>query len=426
MNEKYMHPADLICRVMRRLYDCKLTSLTGGNLSVMDPDGNMWVSPSGIDKGSLTRDDIVKVQPDGKCIGKWKPTSEYRIHGRIMQKHPEYRAVLHAHAPAMVTMSVLHDTGDTLLTPTVCNAVGRPALAEYAKSGSMALVDCVERAFDSAPDVSTAVLKNHAAFLASRVGLTDAFCRFELFDFNARIALHANTIGTPRALTSEQVDAYNASVTAPAPMTASAPSERELALREQLSNLSRRAYRRQLFTGSFGVISARVHDNVFLISPAEKDNCDIEPQDFVLVDGDAAERLPDATWEIHRAIYRRHPGFNSVIIAAPVYAATYAVCNQRMAVDIAPEACGVLRGCVDIPFGMLIGGKAEIAEHLHSECPFAVLNNLGILLADVNPLLAFDKLEVAEFSAMTMHQIAISKKEPHPLTAAQMAEANGH
>ena len=43
---------------MQRLYRHGLTTTSGGNLSIMDEQGNLWISPSGVDKGSLTRDDI--------------------------------------------------------------------------------------------------------------------------------------------------------------------------------------------------------------------------------------------------------------------------------------------------------------------------------------------------------------------------------
>lgn len=55
MNIQYIHPADQIVMFMQRVYDKKLTSMSGGNLSVRDNEGNIWITPASIDKGSLIR-----------------------------------------------------------------------------------------------------------------------------------------------------------------------------------------------------------------------------------------------------------------------------------------------------------------------------------------------------------------------------------
>ena len=56
-----MTPAEKIAFFMTRLYDNKLTTTSGGNLSIMDENGTMWISPSGVDKAHLTADDIMWV-----------------------------------------------------------------------------------------------------------------------------------------------------------------------------------------------------------------------------------------------------------------------------------------------------------------------------------------------------------------------------
>jgi L-fuculose-phosphate aldolase len=39
-----------------------MTTTSGGNISIRDENGNIWITPSGVDKGSLTATDIV-------CLG---------------------------------------------------------------------------------------------------------------------------------------------------------------------------------------------------------------------------------------------------------------------------------------------------------------------------------------------------------------------
>ena len=67
MNIQYIHPADQIVMFMQRIYNKRLTTMSGGNLSIRDSEGNIWITPAGIDKGTLSRKDIICVRPDGVC-----------------------------------------------------------------------------------------------------------------------------------------------------------------------------------------------------------------------------------------------------------------------------------------------------------------------------------------------------------------------
>ncbi len=45
------HPRDQITEIIKRIYNAKLTTTSGGNISIKDEEGNIWVTPSAIDKG---------------------------------------------------------------------------------------------------------------------------------------------------------------------------------------------------------------------------------------------------------------------------------------------------------------------------------------------------------------------------------------
>ena len=69
MNFDMLHPADQIVMIMNRIYYYGMTTTTGGNLSIRDSEGTVWISPSGVDKGSLRREDIMQIKPDGTIVG---------------------------------------------------------------------------------------------------------------------------------------------------------------------------------------------------------------------------------------------------------------------------------------------------------------------------------------------------------------------
>ena len=100
-----MHPTEQIKVIIGRIYRDGMTTTSGGNISIKDTDGNIWITPSGIDKGALTAKDIVCMKADGTVAGAHKPSSEYPFHKAIYEARPELTAVIHAHPPGLVAFS---------------------------------------------------------------------------------------------------------------------------------------------------------------------------------------------------------------------------------------------------------------------------------------------------------------------------------
>lgn len=86
MKFELLHPADQLVMIMDRIYDYGMTTTSGGNLSILDDNGDIWITPSGIDKGSLTRNDIIRVRPDGTIEGIHKPSVELPFHEKSIKK----------------------------------------------------------------------------------------------------------------------------------------------------------------------------------------------------------------------------------------------------------------------------------------------------------------------------------------------------
>ena len=422
---RYMHPADQICFIMKRIYDQGLTTLTGGNLSIKDADGVMWVSPTGIDKSSLTGEDIVRVYPDGRIEGKHRPTSEYRIHKRIYEERPEIKAIVHAHPPALVAMSAAHLTPEPTLTVGTYKAFTKVGLAEYAMAGTLKLVDCVAAVFNKG--YNAAVLKNHAAFLGSTADLFDACRRFEQMDFAARMQMNAWALGEIQPADEALVRQFKiAAVQGSGSLEIKDYRPAELAMRGELAAVTKRAYKKELFTGMEGTISGRVSNSAFVISPEEKDNACLAEEDFVHVESGRYElgKTPDCAYPLHQAIYEKHPNINAIITAAPVAAGAYAVCDKRFDVTIIPESYGVLRDTVRLTIKQFTTEAETVASCFDKDLPLCIVENFGLLMAGPTPVLAFDKLEVAESTAKSLQMAHISGRKIVSMTKEQQIEAD--
>jgi len=421
---RFMHPADQICFIMKRIYDQGLTTLTGGNLSVMDSEGVMWVSPTGIDKSSLVRDDIVRVYPNGQIEGKHRPTSEYRIHKRIYEVQPEIKAIVHAHPPALVAMSAAHMLPAPMLTLGTYKAFPKIGLAQYAMAGTLRLVDCVGEAFEKGHDA--AILKNHAAFLGSPIDLFDACRRFEQMEFAAHMQMNALALGDIKLADEELLEAFKDTTVSCKTIKIDSFCTAELEMRRELAALAKRAYGKKLFTGMEGTISGRISDKAFIISPQEKDNAYITEKDFVHVEDESYElgKMPDFNWVLHQEIYKKHPKVKSVITAAPVTAGAYAVCDKHFDVKIIPESYGVLRDTVRLNTKQFFYEKETVASCFDHDFPLCIIDNVGLLIAGPTPVLTFDKLEVAEATAQSLQSAHISGIKIIPMTKEQQIEAD--
>ena len=161
---------------MQRIYDKGLTTMSGGNLSIRDTQGNIWITPAGIDKGTLTRKDIICVHPDGSCEGPHKPSSELPFHESVYRMRPDLNAVLHAHPPALVAFSIVRKLPDLDLIPSVRHICEQMKIAKYAIPGSEALGAEIGKVFAQGCDA--ALLENHGVC----IGAPDMFTAFQRFE----------------------------------------------------------------------------------------------------------------------------------------------------------------------------------------------------------------------------------------------------
>src|SRR6188474_1261190 len=97
MAADYSHPRDQILETMDRIYRHRMTTTSGGNVSIRDDAGDIWITPARVDKGSLRREDIVRVGPDGAQSGLHRASSELPFHQAIYKSRPDLKAIVHAH-----------------------------------------------------------------------------------------------------------------------------------------------------------------------------------------------------------------------------------------------------------------------------------------------------------------------------------------
>jgi len=148
-----------ICKIMKRLFDRGLVSALGGNVSARVPRANkFWITPSGVFKGELESDDLIKVNLDGKVMeGVMRPSVETPIHAMIYRKRADVNAVVHCHNPVTTGLAL---AGIPIQPITAGSAVvlRKVEIVPWALPGTDTLADLVGKHIDGARAL---ILMNH-------------------------------------------------------------------------------------------------------------------------------------------------------------------------------------------------------------------------------------------------------------------------
>ncbi len=402
-----LHPRDEIMRTMERIYRYRMTTTSGGNLSILDENGDVWITPARVDKGNLRRDDVMRVRPNGAVEGLHRPSSEFPFHRAIYTARPDLRAIVHAHPVALVAFSICRRVPDTRLLPQARQVCGEIGFAPYALPGSEALGRNIAGSFAAGFDC--VVLENHGVVTGGK-SLQQAFERFETLEFTAKSIVKASLLGPVRYLSDE-----DARRPRPAPPQARADgahssggqpvaTSRERELRRQLCEFVRRCYQQRLMISTQGAFSARVDTDSFLITPRGVDRSSLDVQDIVLVRRGAAEggRTPSSATVNHSAIYERHPQIQAIVTAYPVNATAFSVTEGVLDTRTIPESYIFLRTVGRAPYGLQFEDGRRLAELTSPRNPILLLENDGVQVCGTSILDAFDRLEVLESTAEAM------------------------
>ncbi|MDD3560462.1 MULTISPECIES: class II aldolase/adducin family protein [Petrimonas] len=402
LDVQLMHPVEQINIIIGRIYRSGMTTTSGGNISIRDDNGDIWITPSGVDKGNLTTKDIMLVKRDGSIIGPHRPSSEYPFHRAIYEARPDIRAIIHAHPPALVAFSIAGTVPDTKIVPQAHNVCGEIGFAPYGTPGSEDLGEKIAKVFQD-KRYRAVIMENHGVVLGGS-DMMDAYQRFETLEFCCRTIVNAGKLGKVNYLTDQQVNSYVNHIPKNIAhfMDVDYPSD-ERALRTEMVNIIRRACDQGLMISTYGTVSVRWRNDDFLITPRDVARWDIMPSDIVQIRNGMAEagKTPSRSVALHQRIYQLNPHINSIICTQPINLMAHAVSGTKFDVRTIPESWIFLQDVPSIPFGLIYHEIEDVAKMFKKNRVIMVEND-GVFVTGDKLLTTFDYLEVAEFSANSL------------------------
>lgn len=192
-----------ICEIGKRIYNKGFVAANDGNITVKMADNLFMATPTGVSKGYMTPDMLIKVDGEGKVIeGRLKPSSELKMHMRVYKERPDVGAVVHAHPPTATGFAIAGIPLDKFTMPEAIISLGTVPLAKYGTPSTDEIPDAVSVYLQ---DYDAFLLENHGALTVGNNLLT-AYFKMETLEFYAKISLVARQLGGEQELTCDQIE----------------------------------------------------------------------------------------------------------------------------------------------------------------------------------------------------------------------------
>lgn len=185
------------------LWSRGLVAANDGNISARVSDRELWATPTGVSKGGMTEDMLVKLDMDGNIIcGRMKPSSELKMHLRIYREDPSALAVVHAHPPVASAFAAAGVPLEKALLQETVVQLGTVPVAPYALPGSDEVGESLapfSRSFYAV------LLERHGAVTWGE-SVEKALFRMESVEHFARVTMYSHLMGFDRLMTKTETD----------------------------------------------------------------------------------------------------------------------------------------------------------------------------------------------------------------------------
>lgn len=195
--------SNAIVEIGKRMYLKGFVASNDGNISIKTGENEILTTPTGVSKGYMTKEMLVKVDLNGEIIsGNTKPSSELKMHLRVYSENPDVMAVTHAHPPVATSFAIAGIELDRAILPEAIVNLGTVPIAPYATPGSQAVPDSI------APfcrEYNAVLLANHGAVTWGK-DVLEAYHRLESLEYYATVLMYTgNIIGKANELSSKQI-----------------------------------------------------------------------------------------------------------------------------------------------------------------------------------------------------------------------------
>lgn len=180
-----------ICKIGELCYSRGTLAAADGNISARMKDGSVLVTPTGSMKAFMTPYQIAKLDKNFQASDTGpKPSSEIGIHKVAYDERPDVQAIVHAHPPHAVALTIAGIDMQLPVIPEIIVTLGGIPTAPYGLPGGPELPETIREIIRCS---DTVVMKNHGSVTLG-ANLMDAFKKLDQLEHTARILWLAHTV----------------------------------------------------------------------------------------------------------------------------------------------------------------------------------------------------------------------------------------
>ena len=200
-NETYVRMQ--IVNVGKKLAQRFFVASNDGNISAKLDDNTILITPTGINKGDVVADQILKVDLDGNLIeGHMKATSEIKMHLAAYRIRPDIKAIVHAHPPAATAFAITGEKIDQpMVLPEAMFSLGKIGYCRYGTPSTNEVPQSIEKEIACCDSL---ILSNHGAMTVGQ-DVMQAYYRMESLELVSRIVIASRILGNVKPLNDEQI-----------------------------------------------------------------------------------------------------------------------------------------------------------------------------------------------------------------------------
>lgn len=205
MKLSFLPQRELLCSICRNIWQKEWVAANDGNVSAKLEDGSLLTTATGISKGLMVPEMLIRVDLQGNILEAqdgWQPSSELKMHLRCYKERADVGAVVHAHPPIATAFAVANRPLDEYSMIETVLGMGSVPIAPYATPST-----------DEVPDAIAPFLASHDAILLQSHGaltvgqdLMTAYYKMESLEHFAKISLNAHLLGGAQELSKDNID----------------------------------------------------------------------------------------------------------------------------------------------------------------------------------------------------------------------------
>lgn len=177
---------------VRLTWDRKLTESTGGNMSIRI-NKNIYITPANFLKHFFTTEDIIITDINGKQLGgKYKASSEIKMHLNLYRIREDIKCVFHAHPRNGLVCAINNIKINNHILPESAFLLGKIAYLPYRQPGTEEFAQGFTK--DAKQGCNVFVLENHGV-TACGDSIENTFSRLETLETCAYLAVIQELIG---------------------------------------------------------------------------------------------------------------------------------------------------------------------------------------------------------------------------------------